>query len=123
MVEQNLNLRRAIFVYEGARLEAEISARPIVPEPWDKRDEAFKTQFVKVVDRQCSADKFSSAEVAHDSWWREYERMGWQYGPERDTEKKRHPDMMPFNYLPKSERDKDEIFLRLCAVAEAISDC
>jgi len=120
MVERNVNLRRAIFVYEAARLEAEVSGRPIVPEPWDERDEAFKIQFVKVVDRQCSDDKFLSAEAAHDSWWREYERMGWQYGPERDQEKKTHPDMVSFSVLPKSERDKDEIFLRLCAVAEAM---
>ena len=63
MVEQNVNLRRAIFVYEAARLEAEVSGRPIVPEPWDERDEAFKIQFVKVVDRQCSDDKFLSAEA------------------------------------------------------------
>ena len=120
MTEQNINLRRAIFVYEAARLEAEISDRPIVPEPWDDRDELFRIQFVKVVDKQCSDNKFENAESAHDSWWREYDRMGWKYGKERSTEKKTHPDMIPFNDLPKSERDKDEIFLRLCAVAEAI---
>lgn len=73
-----------------------------------------------MVDRQCGDEKFPSAEAAHDSWWREYERMGWKYGPERDTEAKTHPDMVPFDDLPKSERDKDEIFLRLCAVAEAM---
>ena len=120
MAEQNINLRRAIFVYEAARLEAEISGRPIIPEHWQDRDEAFKMQFVKVVDKQCSDDKFENAEAAHNSWWREYERMGWKYGKERNTEKKTHPDMIPFNDLPKSERDKDEIFLRLCAVAETI---
>ena len=120
MSEQNINLRRAIFVYEAARMEAEVSGRSIVPERWDDRDEAFKTQFVKVISRQCSGDKFSSAEAVHDSWWREYERMGWVYGTDRDQEKKTHPDMVPFNELPKDERDKDEIFLRLCAVAEAM---
>ena len=118
--ERNINLRRAIFVYEAARLECEISWRPIVPEHWAERDDAFRTQFVKVVERQCSGDKFTSAEAAHDSWWLEYERMGWRYGPVRDTEAKTHPDMVPFDALPKAERDKDEIFLRLCAVAEAI---
>ena len=120
MVEKNLDVRRAIFVYEAARLEAKISGRPIVPEHWDNREQSFKRQFVPVVAKQCSEDKFPSAEAAHDSWWREYERMGWQYGPERSVENKTHPDMVPFDELPKSERDKDEIFLRLCAVAEAM---
>ena len=120
MTEQNINLRRAIFVYEAAKLEAEISGRPIVPEPWANREEAFRIQFVKVVDKQCGEDKFASAEAAHDSWWREYERMGWRYGLERDLGAKTHPDMVSFDDLPKSERDKDEIFIRLCAVAEAM---
>jgi len=119
-MEKNINLRRAIFVYEAARLEAEISGRTIVPEQWEDRDEAFKIQFVKVVDRQCSNNKFSSAEAAHNSWWKEYKRMGWKYGKLRDPKAKTHPDMVPFKDLPKDERDKDEIFLRLCFVAEAI---
>lgn len=118
MKEQNINLRRAIFVYEAAHIEAEISGRPIVPEHWEERDESFKIQFIKTIAKQCSDDKFKSAEAAHDSWWRAYKRMGWKYGTERNIDKKTHPDMIPFNDLPESERDKDEIFLRLCAVAK-----
>jgi len=118
---QDLNIIRAIFVYEAARLEAKISRRRIVPECWDDRDEAFKKQFLKVIKRQCGNDKFPNAEIAHDSWWREHERMGWRYGSERDPTKKIHPDMVPFDELPKDEQDKDEIFIRLCAVAEAIT--
>jgi len=120
MQNEKLNLQRAIFVYEAARIEAKISGRRIVPEHWEKRDEAFKKQFIKVIERQCGNIKFESAGAAHDSWWREHERMGWKYGIKRDAERKIHPDMVPFNELPKDERDKDEIFIRLCAVAEAI---
>ena len=123
MISEELNEKRAIFVYEAARLEAEISGRPIVPEPWEKRDDQFKNQFVEVIRQQCSDNKFESAEASHDSWWREYERMGWKYGPVRDTTLKTHPDMVPFDDLPKSEQDKDEIFLRLCYVAESIHNC
>ena len=122
MTAENINVRRAVFVYEAARLEAKVSDRPIVPECWENRDASFKAQFINVVGRQCSDDKFPSAEAAHDSWWRKYESMGWVYGKERDPEKKTHPDMIPFGELPKSEQDKDEIFLRLCAVAEAMQN-
>lgn len=117
-----LDLKRAIFVYEAARLEAEIMGRPIVPEAWDRRDEAFRKQFIPVVRELCSGNQFPSAEAAHNSWWQEYKKMGWTYGPIRDSEKKIHPDMVPFNELPKAEQDKDEIFLRLCHVARAIRD-
>ena len=120
MFDEDLNYQRAIFVYEATRLEAQISGRRIVPEHWDDRDEAFKEQFLKVVAKQCSGDKFKSAEEAHNSWWREHIKMGWVYGKKRDPIKKTHPDLVPFKRLPKDERDKDEIFIRLCAVAEAI---
>ncbi len=119
--DEELNLQRAVFVYEAARLEAQISGRRIVPEHWDDRDIAFKKQFLEVIKRQCGNDKFKSAEEAHNSWWEEHIKMGWTYGEKRDPEKKIHPDMVPFNELPKDERDKDEIFIRLCAVAEAIT--
>ena len=79
MKNEKLNLQRAIFVYEAARLEAQISNRRIVPEHWEDRDEAFKNQFIKVIERQCGNDKFESAEAAHDSWWREHIKMSWIY--------------------------------------------
>jgi len=115
--ERNLNMRRAYFVYEAAKLEAKISSRDIIPEDWEDRDDSFRTQFVETVRKQCSLEGFADPEEAHDSWWREYERMGWKYGPVRDLVKKTHPDMVPFNELPMSEREKDEIFLKLCDVA------
>jgi hypothetical protein len=111
-------LQRAIFVYEAARMEAVLSGRRIIPEHWGARHWRFRARLVEVVDKQCFGDKFESAEAAHNSWWRMYESLGWVYGPERDPNKKTHPDMIPFSELPKDERDKDEIFLRLCAVAE-----
>jgi len=118
----DLNLKRARFVYEAARLEAEVSGRRIVPESWEDREDDFKEQFVKVVEKQCSDEKFEGPEQAHDSWWQKYIDMGWQYGPERSVEKRTHPDMVPFHELPADEREKDEIFLRLCYVAEAMQN-
>ncbi len=37
-----LNERRAIFVYEGARLQADAVEAPIIPPPWDMREAAFR---------------------------------------------------------------------------------
>lgn len=46
--------RRAIFVYEAARLQAIAVDAPVVPEPWPERDEAFREQFIRYVDDLCS---------------------------------------------------------------------
>lgn len=109
--------RRAIFVYEAARLQAIAVDAPVVPEVWSERDQAFRDQFVRYVDGLCETDEFPTPEAAHDSWWRAYEEMGWVYGPVRDTEKKTHPDMVPFADLEQREQDKDAVFLALVAIA------
>jgi len=100
------------FIYEVARLEAIASERRIVPEIWEKRDEAFKKQMTEYVEG-LRGKTLPTPEEAHNSWWRKYEEMGWKYGEVRDIVAKTHPDMVPFNELPKDERDKDEVFLAL----------
>ena len=112
-----LSERRAIFVYEGAILQAVAVDAPIVPEPWPERDEAFRSQFIEYVDGLCNGRTMPTPEEAHGSWWRAYEAMGWKYGPVRDTEAKTHPDMVPFAELEQREQDKDAVFLALVAIA------
>jgi len=112
-----LTERRAVFVYEAARLQAIAVDAPIVPELWPERDEAFRSQFVAYVDGLCQADELPTPEAAHDSWWRAYEEMGWTYGPERSVEHKTHPDMVPFADLEQREQDKDAVFLALVCIA------
>jgi hypothetical protein len=113
----SLTERRSIFVYEGARLQAIAVDAPIVPEPWEQRDEAFRNQFCAKIDELCEAKSLPTPEEAHDSWWRAYEVMGWTYGPVRDVQAKTHPDMVPFADLEQREQDKDAVFLALCEIA------
>lgn len=117
MTTYPLNLRRAIFVYEAARLQAIAADAPVVPEIWAARDYPFRDQFVAYVGGLCESKTLPTPEAAHDSWWRAYEAMGWKYGPVRDTEKKTHPDMVPFADLEQREQDKDAVFLALVAIA------
>lgn len=104
------------WIYEVARLEALASGRSIVPEIWEKRDDAFRNQMTNYVE-SLRGKVLPTPEEAHDSWWRKYEEMGWKYGEVRDTVAKTHPDMVSFNELPKDEQDKDEIFLALVGFA------
>ena len=116
-----IKVEHAELVYEICRIEAAASQRPIVPEPYNQRDEAFRAQFVETIDRLCGNDApATTPEAEHDSWWRAYEQMGWEYGPVRDPVAKTHPDMVPFKELSKAERDKDEIFLAACDFAKLI---
>lgn len=108
---------RAIFVYEGARLQAAAVNAPVVPEVWHQREHAFRKQFLGVIERQCGAARSSSPEALHDAWVRAYEVMGWRYGEVRDRGAKTHPDMVPFDELEQREQDKDAVFIALCEIA------
>ena len=112
-----LNERRAIFIYEAARLQAIAVDAPIVPEPWKERDEAFRQQMLPVIEMMCGPNRKTSPEELHGDWVKAYEAMGWQYGPVRDVALKTHPDMVLYDQLESRERDKDAVFVALCEIA------
>ncbi|SKT46285.1 RyR domain-containing protein [Mycobacteroides abscessus] len=116
-VAETLLERQAIFIYEGARLQAAAVNAPIVPEPWSTRDDKFKAQFLDITAKMMGPDRYTNPEAAHDSWWRAYEALGWTYGPVRDPELKAHPDMIPFDDLGYEERIKDAVWIALCEIA------
>ena len=109
--------RRAEFVYEGARIAAMAARAPIVPAPWGEREQAFRDQFLKVIERQCGDQRSRSPEELHGSWMQAYFSMGWVYGTEYSREKKTHPDLVPYADLGQLERDKDSVFVALCDIA------
>ena len=113
----DLDERRAWSVYEAARLAASAALAPIVPEPWAQRDEAFRSQFIEVIRREAGPNRKADPRELHEDWVRAYEAMGWQYGPERDPERRTHPDMVPYDDLGQLERDKDAVFVALCEIA------
>jgi hypothetical protein len=109
--------RRAEFVYEAARLAAIAAAAPIIPAFWTDREGPFRKQFVEVIERQCGPQRSSSPEELHGSWMQAYYAMGWQYGEVYDTDKKLHPDLVPYAELGQLEQDKDAVFVALCEIA------
>ena len=113
----NLKERRAEFVYNGARIAAIASEAPIVPVEWSEREEAFRLQFLDVIERQCGERRSKSPEELHGSWMQAYYAMGWKYGDVYDREDKIHPDLVPYADLGQLERDKDAVFVALCEIA------
>jgi len=109
--------RQSEFVYEGARLAAIAAGAPIIPDHWTEREEAFRTQFEKVIERQCGEYRSNSPEELHGSWMQSYLDMGWVFGEKYDRAKKIHPDLVPYADLGQLERDKDAVFVALCEIA------
>jgi len=114
-----LNEKRAIFVYEGARLHAICLGCPVIPKPWNKRSPEFRDQFINLISDLCSGKRsFDNFEEAHNSWMKKYLEMGWRYGYKYDPEKKTHPDLVPYNELDPKEKIKDTVFLVLIDIAK-----
>lgn len=111
-----LSERRAVFVYEAARLAAIAADAPVIPAPWEDRETDFKVQFLDVIDKQCGPSRSSSADYLHFTWMQEYLKMGWSLGP-FNPEKKTHPDLVRFEELEQREQDKDYVFVALCEIA------
>jgi hypothetical protein len=47
------------------------------------------------------------ARNAHDVWGQQRISEGWKPGPRRDDEQKHHPDLVPYEQLPESEKQYD----------------
>jgi hypothetical protein len=47
------------------------------------------------------------AKNAHDIWARQRLAEGWRYGPNRNDARKEHPDLIPYEELPESEKEYD----------------
>ncbi|TFH52771.1 MAG: Ryanodine receptor Ryr [Methanothrix sp.] len=58
------------------------------------------------------------ARNAHDIWAKERIEAGWKYGLTRDDLKKEHPDLIPYEDLPESEKlyDRQTVINTLMAI-------
>jgi len=117
MPAKTIGERRAEFVYNAARLAAIAANAPIIPVPFDEREDDFRSQFPKVIERQCGDQRSTSPEELHGSWMQAYMSNGWVYGETYDREKRIHPDLVPYAKLGQLERDKDAVFVMLCEIA------
>ena len=47
------------------------------------------------------------AKNAHEVWAQERIAQGWQFGPERNDQRKEHPSLVPYEQLPEAEKVYD----------------
>src|SRR6202000_2145274 len=49
--------------------------------------------------------------ISHTNWLSLKSKLGWVYGPRLNSEKKQHPDLVPYDRLPMRRLVEDEFFL------------
>ena len=80
--------------------EASIASSNFTEEDRQRRIKAMK---------ECAARSTSDQE-RHDSWMKMHIDSGWVYGTEFNSEKKTHPNLMPWDDLPATVKSKARIF-------------
>lgn len=77
--------------------------------PWGEAPDWQKASAIAGV-KFLRANPDAGPAAAHESWLRVKEAEGWEYGPVKDPESKRHPCMVPYSALPREQRLKDMLF-------------
>jgi len=73
---------------------------------WKKENAINGVQYHLILEREPSD--------LHETWLILKESEGWKFGETKDSELKLHPNMLPFDQLPKYQQAKDFIFKAIC---------
>lgn len=52
------------------------------------------------------------AKLEHEHWCREKTSEGWKYGPEKDSDRKINPSILPWGDLPETDQEKNKNYVR-----------
>ena len=83
---------------------------------WDEADEWQRDATIQSVKYRLENPGASLASQ-HDAWTADKIAHGWRYGEIKDTNAGTHPGMVPYDQLPKIEKQKDALFI---AIIEAL---
>lgn len=88
-------------------------------QPWELAPDWQRKSAVSGVmfhlDNPCAGPSHS-----HNSWSAEKTAGGWKYGPVKDSEKKEHPCLVPYEELPLEQKVKDQLFIGVISAMKVL---
>lgn len=81
---------------------------PSPSQPWDAESAEVQDSAVAGV---LAALNGATPRELHEHWCSYRRAAGWTPGPVKDSEKRTHPCLVPYEQLPREQRDKDTLFL------------
>lgn len=79
---------------------------------WEKAPENIRASAIDGV-RNVLRNPDLTPEDSHISWLEFKINDGWKYGPEKDTKKKTHPCLLPYDALEENDKIKDALFTNI----------
>lgn len=80
---------------------------------WDEAPSWQRDSTIEGVDLFLKKPDVTPAEM-HAQWLAFKIKSGWKHGPKKDTDKREHPNLLPFEKLSPQQRFKDYLFLVVC---------
>lgn len=77
--------------------------------PWESAPEWQQESIISGVILHL-ANPDAGPETSHESWMAEKIANGWKFGFTKNSERKTHPCIVPFDRLPTDQQAKDHIF-------------
>ena len=87
-----------------------IQGDPVPSQPWDSESDELRQGVIASVE-YCRGGCTTAA--LHERWAGDKRRNGWTPGPEKDSERKTHPCLVPYDKLPDYQRDKNRLFVAI----------
>ena len=106
----------AAVCHEAMRQFRAALCEPPLP-AWSEADEDMRASTLEGV-RFRLENPDAPVSAQHDQWFKNRTEAGWVYGKVKDTERKKHPSLVPYRQLPMSEKQKDRLF---AAIVGALS--
>jgi DNA-binding transcriptional MerR regulator len=102
----------AQVIYAANREVQIITGDPRPSPDWYDAPEYQRRETIASVNEAIS-DPARTAEQNHQGWYDRLVAEGWTHGEVKDAEAKTHPDLLPFDQLPKEEQLKDRLFIAI----------
>lgn len=103
----------AIMCHESNRAWCELNG-DYSQKPWAFAEQWQRDSAIKGVKLFIESNGTLGPREMHESWMAEKEASGWVYGLIKDSVKKTHPCMVPYDQLPKDQKVKDQLFINNC---------